>query len=394
MVAREMRKIARSIIMEEDFPSNHLSGKLPILSMEMWWEGNMLLYQHYVKPMASRAVIMAMSAFPTSTKRNVLVEEGMRRLRNCSPSLPWYVKKQFLDTLAISMMEGGHKEQFRVTVMMRVIGKYEANLKNHLEGNKIMYRTRSEREDHLVKVGRSTKSNWFRKTEHTSTVTFPTTPGDGLVGVVKSCLQNCIPPRKTNTKVLGGGGMSVKGVLVKSNPFPRNVCGRADCPLKWMEGGCKERCYREMVGYSSHCTRCRNQQISEGKQMNEVTDSVYYGESSRSLMTRAENHFKDYQTHTDMSRRKPASSWMWDHTESQHGGVISNNIREDYTFKLQGVFQDCLSRQLDEAVRISMVESRGKVIGDRSEGTGGTALILNRKEEYYSPKIVHCNFFT
>ena len=85
---------------------------------------------------------------------------------------------------------------------------------------------------------------------------------------------------------------------------------------------------------------------------------------------------------------------MREHTESQHGGVISNNIREDYTFKRQGVFQDCLSRQLDEAVRISMVESRGKVIGDRSEGTGGTALILNRKEEYYSPKIVHCNFFT
>ena len=144
-----------------------------------------------------------------------------------------------------------------------------------------------------------------------------------------------------------------------------------------------------MVGYSSHCTRCRNQQISEGKQMHEVTDNVYYGESSRSLMTRAENHFKDYQTHTNMRRRKPASSWMWDHTESQHGGVISNNIREDYTFILQGVFQDCLSRRLDEAVRISMVESRGKVIGDRSEGTGGTALNLNRKEEYYSPKIVH-----
>ena len=70
------------------------------------------------------------------------------------------------------------------------------------------------------------------------------------------------------------------------------------------------------------------------QQMHEVTDSVYYGETSRSLMTRAENQFKDYQTHTDISRRKPASSWMWDHTESQHGGVISNNIRDDYTFKI------------------------------------------------------------
>ena len=43
------------------------------------------------------------------------------------------------------MMKGGHEEHFRVTVMTRVIGKYEANLKNHLEGTKLMYRSRPER---------------------------------------------------------------------------------------------------------------------------------------------------------------------------------------------------------------------------------------------------------
>ena len=245
-----------------------------------------------------------------------------------------------------------------------------------------------------MKVGRSTKSNWFRKTEHTSTATFPTTPGDGLVGVVQSCLKQCIPPTRTSTKVLGGGGISVKAVLVKSNPFPRASCGRATCPLSWMEGGCKERCYREMVGYSGHCTRCRNNQIGEGKQLHEVTDSVYYGETSRSLTTRTEHHFSDYQTHTNRSKRKPVSSWMWDHTESHHDGVVSQNIRQDYTFRMQGVFGDCLSRQLDEAVRMNMVEMHGKVVGDRSEGVGGRVVMLNRKEEFYQPKVVHCNFYT
>ena len=75
-VAREMRKIAntilpRSVVMEEDVPSNHSSGKLPILDMEMWWEDNLLLHQHYVKPMASRSVVMARSAFSSSTKMNL-----------------------------------------------------------------------------------------------------------------------------------------------------------------------------------------------------------------------------------------------------------------------------------------------------------------------------------
>ena len=74
-----MRKIAntvmpRSIEMEEDVSSNHYNDKLPILDMEMWWEGNILLHQHYTKPMASRAVVMARSAFSTSNKRNILVE--------------------------------------------------------------------------------------------------------------------------------------------------------------------------------------------------------------------------------------------------------------------------------------------------------------------------------
>ena len=143
-------------------------------------------------------------------KRNIQVEEGMRRLRNCSPSLTWEAKKGFLDNLSISMMEGGHTEHFRVTVFMRILGKKENNLTNHLQKKKLMYRNRPEREKHFNENGRATKSNWFRKTNHTSTVTFPTTQGDGLVNRVRTCLEKCIPPRKTFTKVLGGGGISVK----------------------------------------------------------------------------------------------------------------------------------------------------------------------------------------
>ena len=161
-----------------------------------------------------------------------------------------------------------------------------------------------------------------------------------------------------------------------------------------MEGGCKDRCYKEMVGYSAHCTRCRMEQLDQGKAVKEVTDSTYYGETARSLKTRAEGHFEDYGSHQEGAKRKPVSSWMWDHTVSHHGGVISQNIRQDYTFRQQGLFRDPLSRQLDEAVRIGMVEGHGKVLGDSAEGVGGAAVVLNRKEEHYQPKVVHYNFYT
>ena len=53
-----------------------------------------------------------------------------------------------------------------------------------------------------------------------------------------------------------------------------------------------------------------------------------------------------------------------------------------------------IQRQLDEAVRIDMAERYGRVLGDRSEGVGGTSVVLNRKEEHYNPKVVHYNFYT
>ena len=36
---------------------------------------------------------------------------------------------------------------------------------------------------------------------------------------------------------------------------------------------------------------------------------------------------------------------------------------------------DTLSRQLDEAVQIGMVDGHGKFLGDRSEGVCGTAVV-------------------
>lgn len=72
----------RSVVMEEDYPSRHQEKKIPILDMEMWIEGNVILHQHYAKPMACRSVVMAKSVFPSSIKKNILLEEGARRLRN------------------------------------------------------------------------------------------------------------------------------------------------------------------------------------------------------------------------------------------------------------------------------------------------------------------------
>ena len=66
--------------MKEDVASKHASKKLPILDMETWVENSTILFQLFRKPMASRAVVMARSAFTTREIKNIILAEGDRRL--------------------------------------------------------------------------------------------------------------------------------------------------------------------------------------------------------------------------------------------------------------------------------------------------------------------------
>ena len=290
----------------------------------------------------------------------------------------------------ISMAEAGHSESFRAMVMSRVVAKYSKSLENHMNSEKVMYRNRLEREAGVkAKGGKSTKATWFRRGGVTTTLSVPTTVGGKLATMVKNGLERCLPPGRTLTKVLEGGGRSVRSVLGQTNPFPRSSCGRLDCPLAGDVAGCRERCYHEHVGYVGECTRCQAEQLGQGVGEESVVAREYDGETGRTLFTRSNQHYRDYSTHVVGDGREKISSWMWDHSMDAHGGNISENPREDYRFRLVGVFRDCLSRQLEEAVRIDSVEQGGKRVGDRS---GRKVISLNRKEEHYQPRLVRPNF--
>ena len=138
-------------------------------------------------------------------------------------------------------------------------------------------------------------------------------------------------------------------------------------PLKWMEGGCGDRCYREHIGYSGHCNLCRRSQLEKGTTLERVEDKVYHGETSRTLHTRAGQHRDDYLSNL-ASKRTSKSSRMWDHLVEEHGGVPGPDHHEDFTFRLLGSFRDSLSRQVNKAVRLEMVQLFGRVLGDRGGG--------------------------
>ena len=186
-------------------------------------------------------------------------------------------------------------------------------------------------------------------------------------------------PQGTQTKVVEDGGVCARNVLTKSNPFPREECGRNDCVM------CSQReihnprmcCSRMNVGYEGECARCE-------------LKHTYIGETSRTAYTRIKEHLSNYRAASAANLpaipsdrwgggeqwKKDSKSWMWEHSRDCHGGQVGDGGGiDDYKFKVSGAFKKCLNRQVDEGLRMTASESLG-------------VTLLNSKNEFYTPKIV------
>ena len=108
----EMRKIADTIFQcvqfTSDCPSSHMEEITPVLDLTMYvGEDGLLKYQYYEKPCASKFVVQANSANSKKMKMSVLVEHGMRRMRNCSRGLDCQVRRRVMKAYAMKLRRNG-----------------------------------------------------------------------------------------------------------------------------------------------------------------------------------------------------------------------------------------------------------------------------------------------
>ena len=76
-----------------DIPTNYDDEKLPILDLKVWIGEALLgvykiITSHYMKDVSTRAVINNRSSHPLSMKKQVMVNEVLRILRNCNEYCP------------------------------------------------------------------------------------------------------------------------------------------------------------------------------------------------------------------------------------------------------------------------------------------------------------------
>ena len=228
MTAELLRNVANNISpmiqMKEEVGSDHSEDdKRPILDLKVWVEqeengGRKIKHSFYRKPMTSRRKFLERSAFPTPSTRSILVEETLRRFRNCSPETLWSEKAKYLTEFALELKTAGHVERFRKVILEKAVARYQRELVEHMEGKKDLYRSREERLRQLEeRGGRAERDDWFKggSRKCTAVLKVPMTTDGELKKTIDQVIQKTRAPTGVNTRTQKAGGRSTKACLFR-----------------------------------------------------------------------------------------------------------------------------------------------------------------------------------
>ena len=267
----------------------------------------------------------------------------------------------------LKMKNSGYSQQYRKQILISALKAFDEMVKADQTGEKPLYRDKKWQQDERKQEHEKRKLNWYKACQNGhnkqtnkneivkyNTVLFvPVTKGGILAKELKIREAEINKYSKTRIKIVEDGGVQLKNFLVEKNPFPQLKCEKKCFVCKSESSDAmKYPCNSNNVGYRLECDTC----IERGKVR------VYEGESSRSARVRGAEHMADFQ-------KKRRGSVLWKHKENEHKDE-DMNMKMIITKK----FKDPLSRQANEAVRIS----------NRS---GKTGELLNSKSEFHHPPV-------
>ena len=288
--------VHESIKVEVDCGYNHSEreGRLPVLDIEVWiGEGKdgklRILHSHYVKDVSSRRVMEWSSAHGENTKRNVMVNELCRIMKNCSVYLPWEKVAEKVSYYVRRMEYCGYDVEFRWLVVKLAMSRYTRRLNRWKEG-KGMFEDGREEEGGKQKGKRL---DWYKQDKRYDSVMF-VQPTRG--SVLKKKVQHIARRNGVRMKVVERAGLTVKKVLQRSNPFRKGVCGRGDCMV--CRYGRPGECRTRGCGYELMCK-------ADGRK--------YRGQTGRSVYERVGEEVRDW---SDKKEKSP----LWRHSELYHNG--------------------------------------------------------------------------
>ena len=319
-----------SIQVDIDCGYNHpeRQGRLPILDVEVWVgeaeDGKVrILHSHYTKEVSSKLVMAERSAHGVNTKRNVMVNELCRIMKNCSVYLPWAEAAGKMSYYVRRMEYCGYSEDFRYAVVKMAISRHKERIERWREEGTMYEERRSEKERQEDRNKK--KRDWYKSKDKYDSVMF-VQPTEG--SMLKRRVQQLARKNGVKLKVIERAGLTVKKILQRSNPFGKKRCEREECMV--CKYGRPGECRTRGCGYQLMCKE---------------DEKKYKGQTGRSAYERIGEEVRDW-------RNKDEKSPLWRHSEVYHGG-------EDFDLEVKITdksFGKPSRRMITESVMIEQVK--------------------------------------
>ena len=156
--------------------------------------------------MACPFLILERSAIPNKIKRETLLQEGLRRLRNIDNQISEEENINIMTDFSNSMRISGYSQIVRFETIKGIMMRQRQVELEIIEGVRKRYRSGAEiRSQKSSKMGKSLNT-WFLRAGNTCTLSVQCTPGSKLKKVVHSNIGNIEGPT-------GSIGMDLTGEL-------------------------------------------------------------------------------------------------------------------------------------------------------------------------------------
>ena len=345
----ELRKISNTVYgcvqFTVDCPSSHQAGMVPVLDLQMFVQDGLVKYHFYEKPCASKFVIPENSAHSKKMKMSVLVEEGVRRMRNCSRRLgeeDWRVRSKILEGWSMKLKRSGYPATTRHQVVKAAVEKWEAMCQVEDEGGRPIHRAR-EWQQAARRLDKETKLvTWHQGKDGGISAPLILDPTAGLLTQkMKEACTRFEEEAGMRVVVRERAGLKMKADC-KPEPLRNKDCGRNNCLC--CRSGHPGRCEQNSAGYRISCEAC----LLAG------CTALYDGETGSNAYDRGNQH-------QDGLRNESEENPLWKHCQLIHDGE-----KQSFKMEVVGCFKSCLERQVNEAVRIASSEA-DHVLNSRSE---------------------------
>ena len=324
-----------------DCPSLQPGGMVPILDLKVYIENDQIIHEYFEKPVACKVTIPHSSAHSTKMKMAVLVEEGMRRMRNHSRGLEWEKRRRVMAAYSQKLRRSGYPKTIRHQVIKTVCERWDRACQEEDQGTRPIHRPREwkERQRRLEKERKITKWHQTKPGQVSAPLILDPTAGNMAIEMREIC---CKFETMTGMKILVKERAGEKNKqIAMAEPLKEKTCGRENCFPCSTGGG---NCEKNGIGYRVTCLTC----LGAGR------SSQYEGESGRNGFTRGLEHLKAV-------RLKDEENAIWKHCLVEHEGN-----KAEFEMKILRSFNSCLERQVNEAVRI-IISKADLVLNSRSE---------------------------